>query len=92
LRNKVAADDKPRSPSIYQADAMVRVRGLRRQYGAVSAVNGLNLDVFQGEVLVLLGPNGAGKTTTIEIVEGLRKRDSGDVAVLGVDPACGDRA
>jgi ABC-2 type transport system ATP-binding protein len=69
------------------ADLAVRVRGLRRAYGDTKAVDGVDLDVVRGEVLALLGPNGAGKTTTTEILEGYRHRDSGEVDVLGVDPA-----
>ena len=59
------------------------VRGLRKTYGDVVAVDGLDLEVRNGECFGLLGPNGAGKTTTIEICEGLLARDSGDVEVLG---------
>jgi ABC-2 type transport system ATP-binding protein len=69
------------------ADLAVRVRGLRRYYGETKAVDGVDLDVVRGEVLALLGPNGAGKTTTTEILEGYRRRDAGDVDVLGTDPA-----
>jgi ABC-2 type transport system ATP-binding protein len=69
------------------ADLAVRVRGLRRTYGEVNACDGLDLDVIRGEVLALLGPNGAGKTTCTEILEGYRRRDAGDVSVLGHDPA-----
>ncbi|SDT49749.1 ABC transporter ATP-binding protein [Jiangella sp. DSM 45060] len=65
----------------------IRVRGLRKAYAGVPAVNGLDLDVAQGEVFALLGPNGAGKTTTVEILEGYRRRDAGEVSVLGSDPA-----
>ncbi len=65
----------------------VVVRGLRKQYGKATAVNGLDLDIHAGEVFCLLGPNGAGKTTTIEILEGLRNRSGGEVRVLGRDPA-----
>ena len=65
----------------------IRVRGLRKAYAGVPAVDGLDLDVEHGEVFALLGPNGAGKTTTVEILEGYRRRDSGEVAVLGADPA-----
>ncbi len=64
----------------------VRVRGLTKRYGDVHAVNGVDLDIRTGEVFALLGPNGAGKTTTVEILEGYRERDGGEVEVLGVDP------
>ncbi|WP_084469546.1 ABC transporter ATP-binding protein [Jiangella gansuensis] len=67
-------------------DTAIRVRGLRKSYAGVAAVDGLDLDVHSGEVFALLGPNGAGKTTTVEILEGYRTRDSGDVSVLGADP------
>lgn len=65
----------------------IEVRGLRKRYGDFEAVKGIDLDVDQGEILAFLGPNGAGKTTTIEILEGYRDRDGGEVSVLGVDPA-----
>ena len=66
---------------------VTRVRGLRKSYGDIKAVDELDLDVYAGEVFALLGPNGAGKTTTIEILEGYRLRDAGEVCVLGKDPA-----
>jgi ABC-2 type transport system ATP-binding protein len=62
------------------------VRGLRKVYGDTAAVDGVDLDVAYGEIFALLGPNGAGKTTTVEILEGYRKRDAGELRVLGVDP------
>ena len=62
----------------------VRCRGLRKRYGDVVAVDGLDLEVTAGECFGLLGPNGAGKTTTIEILEGLLSPDAGDVEVLGL--------
>ena len=62
------------------------VDSLKKAYGNVHAVDGISFTVEQGEVFSLLGPNGAGKTTTIEILEGLRAKDSGNVSVLGVDP------
>ena len=62
------------------------VRGLRKAYGDTAAVDGVDLDVAYGEIFALLGPNGAGKTTTVEILEGYRKRDAGELRVLGVDP------
>jgi ABC-2 type transport system ATP-binding protein len=62
----------------------LRVRGLKKSYGDVIAVDGLDLDVSSGECFGLLGPNGAGKTTTIEICEGLLDRDSGEVELLGM--------
>ena len=65
----------------------IRVRALRKSYGAVEALSGIDFEVAQGEVFGLLGPNGAGKTTTVEILEGYRRRDGGEVEVLGVDPA-----
>jgi ABC-2 type transport system ATP-binding protein len=67
-------------------DPVVRVRELRKSYGTTVAVDGVDLDIFPGEVVALLGPNGAGKTTTVEILEGYRRRDGGTVAVLGEDP------
>ena len=66
--------------------AAITVRDLHKSYPNQVAVDGVDLDVAHGEVFALLGPNGAGKTTTIEILEGHRARDSGDVAVLGEDP------
>ncbi|HSC50532.1 MAG TPA: ABC transporter ATP-binding protein, partial [Gaiellaceae bacterium] len=65
----------------------ISVRGLRKSYGALEAVRGIDFDVARGEVFGLLGPNGAGKTTTVEILEGYRKRDAGEVEVLAADPA-----
>jgi ABC-2 type transport system ATP-binding protein len=64
----------------------IEVRDLRKAYGAVDAVRGVDFEVARGEVFGLLGPNGAGKTTTVEVLEGYRRRDFGDVRVLGLDP------
>jgi ABC-2 type transport system ATP-binding protein len=69
----------------------IEVRGLRKVYGDVVAIDGLDLTVEDGEVIALLGPNGAGKTTTVEILEGYRDRDAGSVTVLGHDPMAGER-
>jgi ABC-2 type transport system ATP-binding protein len=74
------------------AEAPIRVRGLRKRYGELTAVDDLDLDVAAGEVFALLGPNGAGKTTTTEILEGFRPRDGGEVAVFGTDPHRAGRA
>ncbi|RZS87089.1 ABC-2 type transport system ATP-binding protein [Motilibacter rhizosphaerae] len=70
----------------------ITVRGLQKSYAGTPAVAGIDLDVRQGEVFALLGPNGAGKTTTVEILEGYRPRDAGEVSVLGADPADDDLA
>ena len=70
----------------------IYVRGLTKSYGDVAAVRGIDLEVARGEVFALLGPNGAGKTTTVEILEGYRRRDHGDVHVLGLDPGTQRRA
>jgi len=64
----------------------ISVRGLRKSYGPLEAVRGVDFDIEEGEVFGLLGPNGAGKTTTVEILEGYRSRDAGEVMVLGHDP------
>jgi len=70
----------------------IDVTGLRKTYRGHEAVRGIDLAVARGEVFALLGPNGAGKTTTVEILEGHRRRDGGEVRVLGDDPATGGRA
>jgi ABC-type multidrug transport system ATPase subunit len=72
--------------------AAIIVKDLRKTYGNVAAVDGLSFEVADGEVCALLGPNGAGKTTTVEILEGHRPATSGEVSVLGFDPATGGRA
>ncbi len=74
------------------ADAAISVRGLRKSYGDVEAVRGIDLEVQRGEIFAFLGPNGAGKTTTVEILEGFRRRDGGEATVLGEDPARADRS
>jgi ABC-2 type transport system ATP-binding protein len=66
--------------------AAIEVSSLKKAYGSLQAVDSISFTVNEGEVFSLLGPNGAGKTTTIEILEGLRERDSGEVKVLGLDP------
>jgi ABC-2 type transport system ATP-binding protein len=73
-------------------ETVIAVRGLRKRYGEVEAVAGIDLTIAPGEVFALLGPNGAGKTTTVEILEGYRRRTEGDVSVLGVDPEAGGRS
>jgi ABC-2 type transport system ATP-binding protein len=71
--------------------SVISVAGLRKTYGATVAVDHLSFEVHEGEVYALLGHNGAGKTTTVEILEGHRQRTSGEVRVLGIDPASGGR-
>src|SRR5690242_19055034 len=86
----------PRLPGMKAIDSIqvgfaIEVRGLRRSYGSVEAVSGIDFEVAHGEVFCLLGPNGAGKTTVVEILEGYRRRDAGQVHVLGIDPSSGSR-
>jgi ABC-2 type transport system ATP-binding protein len=73
-------------------ESAIEVKGLRKSYGSLEAVRGIDLDVRTGEVFALLGPNGAGKTTSVEIMEGFRSRSAGSVSVLGHDPARGERS
>ncbi len=81
----------PRGPEQVSCPAVIEVRGLRKSYGGVEAVAGIDLQVRTGEIFAFLGPNGAGKTTTVEILEGYRHRSAGEVAVLGADPAAAGR-
>jgi ABC-2 type transport system ATP-binding protein len=71
------------------SDTVIEVCDLRKTYGTMIAVDGVGFDIHRGETFALLGPNGAGKSTTIEILEGYRRRSSGEVRVLGVDPGRG---
>src|ERR1700733_7302627 len=64
----------------------ITVSGLRKSYGELRAVDGVSFEVGEGEFFGILGPNGAGKTTTLEIMEGLRQADGGEVSVLGLAP------
>ena len=68
------------------APPAIRATGVRKAYGAVRALDGVDLTLRRGELLALLGPNGAGKTTLLEILEGHRRADAGEVSVLGHDP------
>lgn len=69
------------------SEPVISISGLRKSYDGLEAVKGIDLEVAREEVFAVLGPNGAGKTTTVEILEGYRDRDAGEVSVLGVDPA-----
>ena len=86
LPGETGAGGAPASSARCGGPAAVHVRGLVKAYSGVRAVNGIDLDIRRGEIFALLGPNGAGKTTTVEILEGYRTRDGGEVAVLGYDP------
>jgi ABC-2 type transport system ATP-binding protein len=73
------------------AETVISAHGLRRSFGELEAVAGVDLDVRHGEIFAFLGPNGAGKTTTVEILEGFQRADAGEVLVLGEDPATASR-
>ena len=68
-------------------ESVISVRGLRKSYGELDAVRGIDLEVARGEIFAFVGPNGAGKTTTVEIMEGYRRRSAGEATVLGVNPS-----
>lgn len=87
LSGRCVAGHEPCSLDVMTAESVIQVRGLRKRYGAATAIDGIDFDVASGEVFALLGPNGAGKTTTVEILEGYRRRDNGTASVLGEDPA-----
>jgi ABC-2 type transport system ATP-binding protein len=72
-------------------EAVISVKGLRKSYGELEALRGIDLDVRRGEIFAFLGPNGAGKTTAISVMEGYLDRDGGEVEVLGEDPAAAGR-
>ncbi|MGA9774349.1 MAG: ABC transporter ATP-binding protein [Candidatus Dormiibacterota bacterium] len=78
-------------PTADRESFAVWVRDLRKSYGSVQAVRGLSLSIPRGQIAALLGPNGAGKTTTLEIIEGLRTADSGEVLTLGMAPVAARR-
>src|SRR3954453_14062767 len=82
----------PGSAPTVAAMTAISVRDLHKSYDGTEAVRGVSFDVAAGQVFCLLGPNGAGKTTTVEILEGYRLADAGEVSVLGHDPARGERA
>ena len=87
-----AAPVSGRSGSVGTVTTAIEVEDLSKSYGDLRAVDGVSFSVEPGEVFAILGPNGAGKSTTVEILEGHRRRDSGRVSVLGVDPTEGGRA
>ncbi len=69
----------------------IEVKGLKKYYGSLKAVDGIDLTVEPGTIFGMLGPNGAGKTTTIETLVGLKEREGGQVNILGLDPAVDDQ-
>jgi ABC-2 type transport system ATP-binding protein len=93
ITNDLEVTVAARRAAVAEPDLAIRVRGLRKSYdGAVQALDGVDLDVRRGELLAVLGPNGAGKTTLVEILEGHRNADRGEVSVLGHDPSKRERA
>src|SRR3954465_10444361 len=92
ITNDLEVTVAARGAAVAEPDLAIGVRGLRKSYdGVAQALDGVDLDVRRGELVALLGPNGAGKTTLVEILEGHRTADAGDVAVLGHDPAARER-
>src|SRR4051812_28790698 len=88
ITNDLGVTVAARGAAVAEPDLAIRVRGLRKSYdGAVQALDGVDLDVRRGELLAVLGPNGAGKTTLVEILEGHRRADSGEVAGLRPRPS-----
>ena len=88
-----SADSAPRQAAVTTAgEPAVAVDGLSKRYGALTAVDTISFSVAPGEIFGLLGPNGAGKTTTVEVLEGLREADGGNVRVLGLDPRANAKA
>jgi ABC-2 type transport system ATP-binding protein len=87
-----AAQDLAGTAGGRRLDGCVAIKALRKSFGAVKAVRGVDISINRGETVALLGPNGAGKTTTIDMVLGLRRPDSGTVTVFGLDPAAAVRA
>src|SRR3954470_12796881 len=93
ITNDLEVTVAARGAAAAEPDLAIRARGLRKSYGgAVQALDGVDLDVRRGELLAVLGPNGAGKTTLVEVLEGHRTADSGEVSVIGHDPAERERA
>jgi ABC-2 type transport system ATP-binding protein len=72
--------------AIGRTSPVLSVRQLEKRYGSTRAVDGVSLDVYEGEIFGLIGPNGAGKTTTMECLQGLKRQDRGTISVLGLDP------
>jgi ABC-2 type transport system ATP-binding protein len=81
-----AAPDRSAAGETASPAPAISVQALRKSYGSLQAVRGIDFEIRQGEIFALLGPNGAGKTTTVEILEGYRSADGGEVRVLGLDP------
>ena len=83
---RATGGSEPAGTATPGVELAISVRGLRKRYGELTVLDGLDLEVRAGTLVALLGPNGAGKTTTVEILEGYRKPDAGAVRVLGLDP------
>src|SRR3954462_2915607 len=93
ITNDLEVTVAARGAAVAEPDLAIRVRGLRKSYdGAVQALDGVDIDVRRGQLLAMYGPNGAGKTPVVEILEGHRSADAGEVSVVVHDPALRERA
>ena len=91
MSEAILSQGRPAASATAGREPVISVRGLRKSYGEVEVVRGIDLEVHAGEIFAFLGPNGAGKTVTVETLEGYRTRNEGDLSILGEDPQSASR-